>query len=306
MDSWEVLRLGDRSCLVKYTFDDTSYEILVTDYERIYGERIDAKNLEIRSKALNPRLSGSPSDFLAHIARKLKERETDSTISTDLVQKSEDEIHLIMKTQLRELPFQWEFHCHQEPNKELGSQMVIPLVVMVGELLRRQDELQKIISKKDREINDYKMSGSQVSRKTLETVPFVPGSFTKTMNDSPMFDGQVRGFLRVFEQYGCQELYKQVMKKRAQIIEQLQEDPSWEPLQGQSSFPTSSFITPTRPKSATPLTSPQMGLGPVPMPDLPPPPSSAEAEKKARERIKKRLEEEAAKEKSKKKRKKVI
>ena len=53
MDSWEVLRLGDRSCLVKYTFDDTSYEILVTDYERIYGERIDAKNLEIRSKVKN-------------------------------------------------------------------------------------------------------------------------------------------------------------------------------------------------------------------------------------------------------------
>lgn len=39
-----------------------------------------------RAQALNPRLSGSPSDFLAHIARKLKERETDSTISTDLVQ----------------------------------------------------------------------------------------------------------------------------------------------------------------------------------------------------------------------------
>lgn len=46
-----------------------------------------------------------------------------------------------------------------------GSEhMILPLMAMVGELTRRQQELVKIIQAKDKEIDDYKSQGAKVSR----------------------------------------------------------------------------------------------------------------------------------------------
>lgn len=42
--------------------------------------------------------------------------------------------------------------------------VVFPLLSMVGELQRRQDELFKILKKKDYEIQEYKNTGAVLSR----------------------------------------------------------------------------------------------------------------------------------------------
>lgn len=42
--------------------------------------------------------------------------------------------------------------------------VVFPLLSMVGELQRRQDELFKILNKKDYEIQEYKNTGAVLSR----------------------------------------------------------------------------------------------------------------------------------------------
>jgi hypothetical protein len=41
---------------------------------------------------------------------------------------------------------------------------VRPLMAMVGELIRRQQELVKVIATKDKEIDDYRSQGAKVSR----------------------------------------------------------------------------------------------------------------------------------------------
>ena len=41
---------------------------------------------------------------------------------------------------------------------------MVPLLAMVGELSRRQKELQEILSRKDKEIKDYRDQGYRVSR----------------------------------------------------------------------------------------------------------------------------------------------
>ena len=42
--------------------------------------------------------------------------------------------------------------------------LILPLMAMVGELTRRQQELIKIIQTKDKQIDDYKSQGAKCSR----------------------------------------------------------------------------------------------------------------------------------------------
>ncbi len=48
--------------------------------------------------------------------------------------------------------------------------MTCPLLAMIGELQRRQQELVKELKKKDKEIDDYKVQGVRVSRSTFPHV----------------------------------------------------------------------------------------------------------------------------------------
>ena len=47
---------------------------------------------------------------------------------------------------------------------QASENLIVPLLAMVGELNRRQRELVKIISAKDKEIDDYKSQGVKTSR----------------------------------------------------------------------------------------------------------------------------------------------
>ena len=56
------------------------------------------------------------------------------------------------------------FHlCFNQASKHL----IVPLLAMVGELTRRQNELIKVIQNKDKEIDDYKSQGVKTSRSKL-------------------------------------------------------------------------------------------------------------------------------------------
>jgi non-homologous end-joining factor 1 len=48
--------------------------------------------------------------------------------------------------------------------EKMKDYVVFPLLSMVGELQRRQDELFKILKKKDYEIQEYKNTGAVLSR----------------------------------------------------------------------------------------------------------------------------------------------
>ena len=55
------------------------------------------------------------------------------------------------------------------PSIQLSCHLVEPLLCMVGELQRRQLELNKLLIKKDKEIQDYKDQGTLVSRSKSST-----------------------------------------------------------------------------------------------------------------------------------------
>lgn len=55
-----------------------------------------------------------------------------------------------------------------------GSEhLILPLMAMVGELTRRQQELVKIIQSKDKEIDDYKSQGAKCSRSMIVSLVLI-------------------------------------------------------------------------------------------------------------------------------------
>lgn len=79
---------------------------------------------------------------------------------------------------------------------------------MVVELVRRNEELVKIIGVKDKEIDDYKFQGVKIFRKYIEILLFVSIVFENKMIMLKEFEEEVKkfGFLGFFEDN--QDLYR--------------------------------------------------------------------------------------------------
>lgn len=79
---------------------------------------------------------------------------------------------------------------------------------MVVELVRRNEELVKILGVKDKEIDDYKFQGVKIFRKYIEILVFVSIVFENKMIMLKEFEEEVKkfGFLGFFEDN--QDLYR--------------------------------------------------------------------------------------------------
>lgn len=79
---------------------------------------------------------------------------------------------------------------------------------MVVELVRRNEELVKIIGVKDKEIDDYKFQGVKIFRKYIEILLFVSIVFENKIIMLKEFEEEVKkfGFLGFFEDN--QDLYR--------------------------------------------------------------------------------------------------
>ncbi|KAJ8307009.1 hypothetical protein KUTeg_015093 [Tegillarca granosa] len=165
---WQPITIDGESYLIKTKFTQDSYEILVTDLTNFWYEELDEKNLKKRVQKLNPSIEASVSRILDQIRNCLESpdnAETNLSIGfkaeTDT---EEDKMMLKLNSQLAGMPFTWHF-IGKPAEKEMTSQhLIIPLMAMVGELMRRQGELVKVLETKDREIEDYKSQGVKTSR----------------------------------------------------------------------------------------------------------------------------------------------
>ncbi|XP_047136939.1 non-homologous end-joining factor 1 isoform X2 [Hydra vulgaris] len=91
---------------------------------------------------------------------------------------------------------------------KISNQLVTPLLLMVSELSRKQGELSELLKRKDKEIQDYKLQGSQVSKQHLETTPFDEASFNNAWSCDILSQ---RKHLSIIDTPNLKELYKSVM-----------------------------------------------------------------------------------------------
>jgi hypothetical protein len=98
------------------------------------------------------------------------------------IKQSEARINIQLSTKLAGVPFHWEFRLTRQDDEvslscastfsthlciilqQLANHVTLPLVAMTSELIRRQEKLFEILAKKDREIEERKCNGGNVSR----------------------------------------------------------------------------------------------------------------------------------------------
>lgn len=219
---WQQINSGDTSYLIKYCFSTDSYEVLLTDFTNFWFEELSNKSLKKRIQILNPGIEAPLTRILDQIRSVLDKTQDDPKTSLKVSFKTgpdgdEERVKLTLNCDLAGMPFTWNFQCHPAENSLASEHLTLPLMAMVGELTRRQEELVKVIQNKDKEIDDYKSQGTKASRKHIETPAFVETAFEMNMMTSKGFEKRVKEFeSRTFDAKG-QDLYRQIMTKRAWI-----------------------------------------------------------------------------------------
>ncbi|XP_070550387.1 non-homologous end-joining factor 1-like [Ptychodera flava] len=233
-NTWQPLTIQRNQYFIKFHMNDDSYEILVNDRVHTWYEMCDCKMFKKRCKKLNPSIEAPVSRLLDHLWNNLQKQKKESEFRVE--EKTSSEFVLSMNSSLAAgVPFTWKFNCQTASQDMISSNLTVPLLTMVSELQRRQDELFKLLQKKDTEIEDYKLSGAKVSRKHLETVPFDKTVFENEMNTSQSFEREVKSSgTSAFTSSG-QDLYQQIMMKNAWLERDVEDEESDEDEEGVSS-----------------------------------------------------------------------
>ncbi|XP_077997058.1 non-homologous end-joining factor 1-like [Glandiceps talaboti] len=219
---WQTFVIKKARYLIKCHFSEESYEILIYDMNSMWHENCTSKRFKKRTKELNPSVEAPVTRLLDHLQSNLTCQQKDVKYDID---NEDDTMTITIQSNLAAgVPFTWKCHCYLATNDMMGIHLTTPLLTMIGELERRQEELESLLRKKDNEIEDYKLGGAKVSRKHLETVPFDRKGFLNEMNLSKGFESQVKTQgSSAFNQKG-QDLYLNVMMKNAWLLRDRTED----------------------------------------------------------------------------------
>nr|XP_006821904.1 PREDICTED: non-homologous end-joining factor 1-like [Saccoglossus kowalevskii] len=159
---WQPFEIDNHNYLLKSAFTEDSYEILCYDMTTLWYEKCDMKNLKKITKKLNPSVEMPLPRLLTHLESTIESQQ--DTVKYTVQKTDDNKLVVSMDSDLTKgVPFTWQFQC-QTANAMLASHVTIPLLIMVTELQRRTEQLQRIIKTKDSEIEDYKLGGARVSR----------------------------------------------------------------------------------------------------------------------------------------------
>ncbi|XP_071942249.1 non-homologous end-joining factor 1-like [Antedon mediterranea] len=302
--TWQPWKFGGTSVLVKKLFTHSSYQIAIFDFKQMWFENCTTEMFSNNVKDLNPNIEAPMATLLQHIQDNLS---SSSEALVDLKmeylnqeneqgeKRSKLTIHWTSQL-IGGVPFIWQFKLKEgDSQQELCSHLVTPLLTMVSEMSRRESELTKQLSKKDAEIEDYKMAGGKVSRKYLQTSQFNEETFRQDMNTSKAFEKHILtcGISAFSGTTG--ELYKEIqIKQLRQSMNQGVADTEMVDGSSASGTPASS---PT--KSLTPHQSPIKNLSPDGSP-------AKDTEMLRRQALERKLNEERTRLESKKKKKKIF
>ncbi|KAK3745360.1 hypothetical protein RRG08_064684 [Elysia crispata] len=201
--------------LVKSKFYNDAYEVLITDMVHFWYEKLSGAALKRRVTELNPSIEAPISKILDQIRYSLESPGNGMQLT---ISNSDDEAVLEIESHLAGMPFLYSFKAGSAPETMARDHLTVPLMAMVGELYRQQQELFKLLEGKDRQIDDYKAQGARVSRKFLATATFDEVAFQNSMITSKGFEEEVKACgEKAFTSCG-QELYREIATKRAWLL----------------------------------------------------------------------------------------
>ncbi|XP_072174055.1 non-homologous end-joining factor 1-like [Diadema setosum] len=325
---WVPFTINGTSLMVKSHFSDSSYTVLVYDYASVWQEECSADCVQTRAKECNPNVEAPISKLLQHLGELLGEPQKSAKYSLSYPHQRQGDRRLgtlivkVASKLAQGVPFSWDLSLLRASDEVASTHLTIPLLTLVSELMRRERELQRLMKRKDEEIEDYKMSGAKISRKHKLTQVFDGKAFNQEMVQSKAFKAEVEaGGKRAFSSQG-QDLYKEVMVTRAWLNRPVdkvvlsEEDNDSNDDAGPSATNRGSGVPlwMTGAPRATPIDVPMTTETPSPAKSSPsksptkpaPSASTQETELMRREALEKKLAEEKLKLQSKKKKKKLF
>ncbi|XP_053702975.1 non-homologous end-joining factor 1 [Synchiropus splendidus] len=178
---WLPITIDGISFLAKINFGSTEYQVLLTDLQSVWQEKMDITAIQTRAAELNKRLRAPVEAFFSHLCKVVRPIFAGVASGSESAMKVErqdsGDVVMKLKSKLAGLPFHWEFQCAPAPVTVVCSHLVNPLLAMCGLLQEQVDQLSALLTKKDAEILDYKENGATLSRERLQTTVFEKKSY---------------------------------------------------------------------------------------------------------------------------------
>ncbi|XP_072325443.1 non-homologous end-joining factor 1 isoform X2 [Scyliorhinus torazame] len=177
---WISVRIGDSRFLLKASFSDATYKLMLSDLDSVWWEEMNSDGLKQRAQELNKRLKASVSAFCRHLREAVGPLMRDGGgdhLSGFSCERARNLLRISLRSELSGIPFYWIFHCTEAPLSMVSRHMICPLLNMMRALHRQTQDLMLLLERKDAEILDYKENGATLSRDRLETKTFSPEEF---------------------------------------------------------------------------------------------------------------------------------
>lgn len=171
---WKKLTIEGKAYVVKISDNKHSFNIILSDCIRIWFEKVKAEEIIERCKKENPVFEADDATFISHVLSLMKSENPDIVRS---VSENEEMLILKLQTTLEGIKFKFSFMLDKGTPEFFYDNITRPVLTVVQELQTRENTLCSLLAKKDIEINEYKMNGAQITRKTVETPTFSKSAF---------------------------------------------------------------------------------------------------------------------------------
>ncbi|XP_048455039.1 non-homologous end-joining factor 1 [Rhincodon typus] len=172
---WLSVRIGDSPFLLKATFSDTAYKLMLWDHNSVWWEEMNSDDLKQRAQELNKRLKAPVSAFCRYLREAvgpLLRGGGRDPLPGFVCERAQNLLSISLRSELSGVPFYWTFRCTEAPMSMVSHHMICPLLNIMQALHRQTRDLMLLLERKDAEILDYKENGATLSRDRLETETF--------------------------------------------------------------------------------------------------------------------------------------
>lgn len=174
---WNKINIEGKDYILKINNKDHRFTIMLSDFIQIWCEQVQTEEIILRCKEENPMFEADDETFLNHVMSLVKcENPTDINRS---ISESEEMLLLKLQTTIEGIKFKFSCRLHKRiPEcKDFYENITRPLLMIVQELQTRENTLCSLLAKKDLEINEYKMNGAEITRRSVETQKFDKAAF---------------------------------------------------------------------------------------------------------------------------------
>ncbi|XP_067890912.1 cilia- and flagella-associated protein 65 isoform X3 [Heterodontus francisci] len=172
---WISVSIGDSPFLLKASFSDAAYRLMLSDLDSVWWEEMNSSDLKQRAQELNKRLKAPESAFCRHLHEAvvpLLQGRGGDPLPGFTCERVRNLLNVSLRSELSGVPFYWTFRCIEAPLSMVSRHMICPLLNMMQALHRQTRDLMLLLERKDAEILDYKENGAMLSRDRLETETF--------------------------------------------------------------------------------------------------------------------------------------